>query len=185
MASAHRQFTDQHSKSPERESADGRRLVWLAFGVMTTLIAVTVAAMYWACTQEVAAFQRGLDMASREPAGPVTYGAISAFASGVMAAYTKTISVLLSFLLIFAGTVYVLLPLKAKYKGTAEGGGNRGTLESDSPGLIMITLGVFLAAVAVLHQVSVDYKMEAARQDGVVVTSPGAPVKAFEPGGRK
>jgi len=45
--------------------------------------------------------------------------------------------VLLSFLLIFAGTVYVLLPLRAKYTGSAECGWNRGALETDSPGLIM------------------------------------------------
>jgi len=173
------------SAPPDTANHDARYLVWTAFAVMIALIGVIVVTMYWACKTEVAAFQRGLDMAATQAPGPESYTALAAFGSGITAAYTKTISILLSFLLIFAGTVYVLLPVKARYRSSAAGAGHRGSLESDSPGLIMITLGVFLAAIAVLHQVSVDYKVTPQAPDGVVITSPGAPVKQFTPGAGK
>jgi hypothetical protein len=172
----HSQLTLEPAQA-DAAASDPRSLVWVAFAVMIALIGVIVATTYWACKTEVAAFQRGLDLAGAQPPSADTFAAIAAFASGVMSPYTKTISILLSFLLIFAGTVYVLLPVRARYRGSAEGMGHRGLLQSDSPGLIMIRLGVFLAAVAVLHQVSLDYKATGPAQDGVAVTSQDMPAK--------
>ena len=144
--------------------ADTRGLIWSAFTVMTTLMVVTLAAMFWACSQEVHAFDRGLEAALKGTQDAQSFAAIATFASGIVGSFTKTLSVLLSFLLIFAGAVYILLPIKARYQATAETTAGKGSLESNSPGLIMTSLGVLLAIVALLHSVSVEYRVEGVPQ---------------------
>lgn len=145
-------------------SSQAGPLVWSAFVVMTCVMAITVLGMFWACLQQVEAFSKGIEVAVKEP---VDHAAIAAYTTGISGAFVKTFSILLSFVLIFAGAVYVLLPIRAKYRADAETKAGKGSLETNSPGLVMIVIGALLAGFSVWHPVTVDYTKRVAAQEGV------------------
>jgi hypothetical protein len=164
--------TKARAEAEEQEAYDARKLILVAFRIMGVALALTFVGMFWAAYQEVSAFQSGIEAAK----SPVNHAAIAAYSVGIVGAVVKTFSILLSFVLIFAGAVYVLLPIQVKYKAGAEGTWGKGTLETNSPGLVMMGIGALLAAFCVNHQVEVNYSGKAPTG---MATRGGAQTEAF------
>lgn len=135
---------------------DSRRLVWSAFAVLVVTMFSTMAGTYWACAREAGAFSSAIQETLNSH--PLNHFALTAYTNGMAASYAKMFPIVLSFLLIFAGSVYVLLPVKAVYSGSINHGGATGSFETTSPGLVIVTLGVVLAITAIWHPVSVSYE---------------------------
>jgi len=87
--------------------------------------------------------------------------AIFAFSRAKDFANTKAASLFIGFLLIFTGALYLLKVFKLSYKLKADKTpvGNV-SLESTSPGLVMITLGVALMIAVLVSKTQIDYTVE-------------------------
>lgn len=75
-------------------------------------------------------------------------------------AVVKTSSLFLSFLLIFTGALYVLRVGETNFQLAAEKGDFKGSLSVTSPGLVMVTLGVALAAYVLSSKTYVEYNRQ-------------------------
>jgi hypothetical protein len=73
-------------------------------------------------------------------------------------AVQKTSSLFLGFTLVFIGALYVLRIADARFALSAEGPSVKGSLETSSPGLVMITLGVLLIGFVIYNQSVIDYR---------------------------
>lgn len=73
-------------------------------------------------------------------------------------AVIKTSAMFLAFTLIFTGALYVLGIREQSYRLSAEGIGIKGALETSSPGLAMVTLGVVLVIFVIYAKSVVDYR---------------------------
>ncbi len=72
-------------------------------------------------------------------------------------AVVKTSALFLSFLLIFSGALYILRAGETNFELTAKNADFRGSLSLNSPGLVMVTLGTFLAAYVISTKSLVEY----------------------------
>lgn len=72
-------------------------------------------------------------------------------------AVAKTSALFLSFLLVFTGAIYVLRTGDITYALGVEKGDAKASLSASSPGIIMLTLGVFLVAFVVSNKTYVEY----------------------------
>lgn len=73
-------------------------------------------------------------------------------------AVVKVSSIFLAFCLIMVGALYVLRAATVSYSFTMANRAQKSSLETGSPGLVMITLGVVLMAVVVFSTSRVDYQ---------------------------
>ena len=73
-------------------------------------------------------------------------------------AVVKVSSIFLAFCLIMVGALYVLRAATVSYSFTMANQAQKSSLETSSPGLVMITLGVVLMAVVVFSTSKVDYQ---------------------------
>ncbi len=73
-------------------------------------------------------------------------------------AVIKTSSLFLAFTLIFVGSLYVLRIADSNYSLKIEGKEVKGSLETSSPGLVMITLGVILVGLVLYDKSLIDYR---------------------------
>lgn len=73
-------------------------------------------------------------------------------------AVVKVSSIFLAFSLIMIGALYVLRAGSVSYSLTVANQSHRSSLETGSPGLVMITLGVVLMAVVLLSTSRVEYQ---------------------------
>jgi hypothetical protein len=92
----------------------------------------------------------------------VDHAAVLAYTRALSAAVVKTSAVFLGFLLVFTGALYVLRKETAKYglKFTVKDHESpiAADLAANSPGLVMITLGVVLLTAALFSQSRLDYE---------------------------
>ncbi|HTS50977.1 MAG TPA: hypothetical protein VMH05_23685 [Bryobacteraceae bacterium] len=102
---------------------------------------------------------------------PGNYVAIVTYLGAWDAAVTKTSCLFLSFVLILVGALYVLRTAQIAYSLTIEGSGAKGALQTTSPGLVILTLGIVALALSLFKPVSVDLS---SRSDQSRVTQPGA-----------
>ena len=72
-------------------------------------------------------------------------------------AITKISSVFLAFCLILIGALYVLRSAKVSYSLAVANSAQKSSLETGSPGLVMITLGVLLMAIVMFSTSRVEY----------------------------
>lgn len=79
------------------------------------------------------------------------------FGRALDAAVVKTSSLALGFSVVFLGALYVLRTATAAYKMNVADGAVKGALETSSPGLVMVTLGLVIVAVVVLTKSDVNY----------------------------
>jgi hypothetical protein len=133
---------------------DSVLLMWLAFTVVTVIIAFVATMMYWSTALQMKMYERGIETAMT---GTVNQSAAITYSRALTYAVTKTASEFLAFMLIFLGGIYVLMPREVSYGVTVEGKGAKGSLESNSPGLIMMTLGVVLAIASLWIQSNLTY----------------------------
>jgi hypothetical protein len=73
-------------------------------------------------------------------------------------AVVKVSSILLAFCLIMVGALYVLRVATVSYSFTMANQAQKSSLETSSPGLVMITLGVALMAVVLFSTSKVQYQ---------------------------
>ncbi len=78
------------------------------------------------------------------------------FARALDAAILKTSGLFLGYLLIFTGALYVLRIATSHFRLSLKSGAHSGSFQTSSPGLAMITLGVFLVAIAILHTTTIS-----------------------------
>ena len=92
------------------------------------------------------------------PVDRTDHAAVITYARGLGAAFVKTSSLFLGFILIFTGTLYVLRTTEAVYKLQVSGGKAQSILQTTSPGLVIVTLGVALSIVALTTKSEIDYQ---------------------------
>jgi len=92
------------------------------------------------------------------PADLVDHAAIITYARGLGAAFVKTSALFLGFILIFTGTLYVLRMAEASYQLHLSSGKIQGSLQTASPGLVIVTLGVLLTIVTLTTKSDLDYQ---------------------------
>jgi hypothetical protein len=73
-------------------------------------------------------------------------------------AIAKISSIFLAFCLILIGALYVLRAASVSYSFSVTDQFRKSSLETGSPGLVMITLGVALMAIVILSSSKVEYK---------------------------
>lgn len=103
-------------------------------------------------------------------------------------AVAKTSALFLSFLLIFTGALYVLRSAESRFEASAEKGEWKGTLSVSSPGLVMVTLGVFLVAFVLSSKTMIEYSRQGLTQhpqqeskpDGIAEVLPSTPTESAE-----
>jgi hypothetical protein len=166
---------------------------------MAVVIAFIGGILFWAILSETELCKKGLDTALASTTD-INHPAALAYTRAMVAAYTKTFSILLSFLLMFAGAIYILLPNTSAFKADLEKSGIKGALATNSPGLVIASLGMLLAMTAVLTPVTMNYeetvtppaqadierpvepaKLEPDSAAAGVMHSPDAPVKDMPP----
>lgn len=76
-------------------------------------------------------------------------------------AISKTTALTMGFVLIFLGALYVLRAGEAAYGLTAGNSAMRSSLQTSSPGLVMVTLGVALTAVVLNTRSAIEYSAAA------------------------
>jgi len=96
--------------------------------------------------------------------------AVLAFARSRDFANMKAAGMFIGFLLLFTGALYLLKVFNLSYKLNADNTpAGSISLESTSPGLIMITLGTALIIVALVTKTSVDYNVKTTGIDPVAM----------------
>lgn len=88
---------------------------------------------------------------------PVDHAAILTYNRGLGAAIVKTSALFLGYLLVFTGALYVLRNTTSPYGLKTKVEGAEGTLHSNSPGLVIVTLGVVLVTIAILTKSDLNY----------------------------
>lgn len=79
-----------------------------------------------------------------------------AYARAFDAAVIKTGSIFLAFLLVLLGGLYTFRATEAAYKLAGDGGSWKGSLETASPGLVMVTLGIVVIGIAITKEHHID-----------------------------
>ena len=105
--------------------------------------------------EQVRSYHEGMTKALNE--STVDAAAVLTYARALDAAIVKTSALFLGYVLVFTGALYVLRIAGSHYRLSVQSGQNSGSLETSSPGLVIITLGVFLVAVAILNKTSAEY----------------------------
>lgn len=89
---------------------------------------------------------------------PIDHASVLSYSRAWDFAVVKTSALFLSFLLIFSGALYVLRAGETNFQLTAKNADFRGSLSLNSPGLVMVTLGTFLAAYVISTKSLVEYR---------------------------
>jgi uncharacterized membrane protein len=88
---------------------------------------------------------------------PLDHAAVLAYSRAWDFAVVKTSSIFLAFTLILLGTLYVLRAGSIAFRLDVSGATHRSSLETGSPGLVMITLGVVLMMFVTFHKDELEY----------------------------
>lgn len=90
-------------------------------------------------------------------ASPPDHAAALSYARALDAAVIKTSALMLAFVVVFLGALYVLRSATTVFGLGLSGQGFSGTLQTASPGLVMVTLGLLIVAIAVLARSDINY----------------------------
>jgi hypothetical protein len=88
---------------------------------------------------------------------PPDHAAALSYSRAFDATLIKTSALMLAFIVVFLGALYVLRTATAAFKLGLGGKGFTGTLQTASPGLVMVTLGLVIVAIAVLARSDINY----------------------------
>jgi hypothetical protein len=138
-------------EAPPIERISSHKLTKL--DVMTSAVTIIVLCsvfgfLFYILLGQIGSYQRLLADAS---AG----SAKLALARAADAAIVKTCSIFLAFALMFLGALYTFRVTSTPYRLSAEGDKVKGTLETASPGLVMITIGMVLICSAIWKEYSI------------------------------
>jgi hypothetical protein len=90
---------------------------------------------------------------------PPEYAIIMLYSRAWDTSVLRTTSIFFGYIVLFVGALYVLRSADSIYKLGVEGKPLKGSLESSSPGLVMITLAVVLISI-VLFQIGTPFSYE-------------------------
>ena len=161
-------------RAPVAASREGARSADLLDGRLFLLVSTMIAVLTLLFVAGLAAqwqtYHAGIQAALSQ-AEP-DHAAVLAYSRALGAAIMKTSALFLGYLLSFTGALYVLRSATAAYRLSVAGGGKSGHLQSSSPGLVIITLGVVLIAIAIFAKTEINYT--AGNEDRPSVSSPVA-----------
>lgn len=144
------------------ETAAEVRLDRYIFGIMTLILAFLSILLYQNLIAQRANYRNGITIALEDP---IDHAAALTYARASDAAVMKLSALFLGFLLIFTGALYVLRNATAQYRLRAKGVGHSGGLQTSSPGLVVVTLGVLLVGTALVTVQQIDYKSDPTAAD--------------------
>ncbi len=160
--------------------------------ILVCLIVIFVASLLiFGLAIQWRAYAAGLNAAAPQAGnhlstGDVDHAAVITYARGLGAAVNKTSALFLGFMLVFTGALYVLRSAQAAFSLSATKGEMSGVLETTSPGLVIVTLGVILTMATIMTKSDLDYERSVPEapdimQQGTDVTPippiPNAPMK--------
>jgi hypothetical protein len=128
------------------------RRIMLVVSAMLTLIAimmVTCVGLEWQ------KYDTAIGVAVKQ--SPPDHAAALSYERALDAAVTKTSALMLAFIVVFLGALYVLRTATAVFNIWLSGGGVNGALQSTSPGLVMVALGLVTVAIVVLGHSDINY----------------------------
>ena len=102
-------------------------------------------------------------------AGGVDHAAAITYGRAFDLALVETAGLCSSFLLIFMGTLYVLQTAQTvpvEFTASVNSGAGGGALQTSSPGLVMVAVGVILVCVVILNESSITYDAGPSQGDG-------------------
>ena len=134
----------QTEASPPESPANPVIFIWATFATVLAILVFIGVTMYLATTAQIAALKDGFAHALNPP----NHTAAVSYSNAMTAAVTKTSSVFLSFLVVFLGGIYVLMPKRDSFALDVQSHSVKANLASNSPGLVMMTLGIALTIVA-------------------------------------
>jgi len=134
----------QTETSPPKSSANPAAFIWATFATVLAILVFIGVTMYFSTTAQIAALKEGFAAALSPP----NHAAAVSYSNAMTAAVTKTSSVFLSFLVVFLGGIYVLMPKRDSFALDVQSHSVKANLASNSPGLVMMTLGIALTIVA-------------------------------------
>ena len=151
---SHATRTQVESEGPAKRGLEpaiiDKALLW----IVALLIAAIMALLAVNFFVQYSAYKDAVN--SVKAATPTDYVTILTYMGAWDGAVTKLCSLFLSFTLIFVGALYVLRTAQLAYALGVEGGGFKGTLQTTSPGLVILTLGVVALGLALYKSSSVD-----------------------------
>jgi hypothetical protein len=136
-----------------------RRIVVTVCALLGLLSLLTLACLVMEWTQ----YHQAIEIAIKQ--SPPDHAAGISYARALDAAIVKTSSLMLAFIVVFVGALYVLRTTSAAFNLGLAGQGFNGTLTTSSPGLVMITLGLIIVAIAVLSQSDINYNAPVTEPD--------------------
>jgi len=136
-------------------------LDWRLFLVVSLILTAITALFVIGLFVQWRGYNAGLQVALTDP---VDHGAALSYSRGLDAAIIKSSALFLGYLLVFTGALYVLRSATAAYQLSVKTGTQNGTLQTTSPGLVIITLGVLLITVTIVTKSELNYVPPAPEQ---------------------
>jgi cytochrome c biogenesis factor len=136
---------------PRSASLDNRLFMIVAIMLLFTIVLLTINLVF-----QHRNYEAGISAAIRS--NKIDHAVIISYTRAWDFAVAKVSSIFLAFCLIMVGALYVLRAATASYSLTMANLAQKSSLETGSPGLVMITLGVVLMAVVVLSTSKVEYQ---------------------------
>lgn len=130
---------------------------------LTVILAVIVVALLGSVfvlllltlRSQLSTYERGIERALGEQ--PTIHANVIAYARCADFAVAKTSSLFLAFIVVLVGALYVLRSADKEFALSVQGLQGRGSLQTSSPGLVMIALGVTLVGLVVFSRSTVSY----------------------------
>jgi hypothetical protein len=158
--------------APPASSETSVVFIWATFLTVLAILIFIGVTMYLATTSQITA----LNEAFKQALNPPNPTAAVLFSNAMTAAVTKTSSVFLSFLVVFLGGIYVLMPKRDSFALEVQSHSVQANLASNSPGLVMMTLGIALTIVALMA------KSEITTEEPATPAAVTAPQDTLQPG---
>jgi hypothetical protein len=128
------------------------------FAVVVTLLMVVIALLSLNIYFQGQNYSSGIRRALEESGSArVNHTVILTYSRAADFAITKTSALFLAFALVLTGALYVLRTATDRFALSVEGHATKGSLETSSPGLVMITLGVVLVVFVLSSRSPVEY----------------------------
>ncbi|MEK6334016.1 MAG: hypothetical protein AABM67_03645 [Acidobacteriota bacterium] len=126
------------------------------FVVVAVVLLFTVVLLYMNLSFQRQNYAAGITAALKSD--NVDHAVVIAYTRAWDFAIAKISSIFLAFCLIMVGALYVLRAASVSYSLSVAHKSRKGSLETGSPGLVMITLGVILMAVVMFSTSRVDFQ---------------------------
>lgn len=131
-------------------------LDWRIFLIVSAIVAILMSLFVLGLMTQWQSYHAGINAALDDPIKD--HAAILSYNRALDAAIVKTSALFLGYLLVFTGALYVLRSASVTYRVGMKTEGYEGTLQTSSPGLVIITLGILLIAVTILTRSDINYE---------------------------